>query len=188
MLKYAKEFKKYILITGFKNVKIRDKEKFLKAVQKAKTSKVEAQFFDAKTIATWQHLYFAALNALKAFKNKRNISRNLAMETMLYASAQRQIKKAMNILGVKSSSSEIAVLIIGEKPEEVNSALANIQKIINVKNDDKTLEFSEEKMALAKKNFEISDEEIKAVMRKGDLKKALVDLVIERVALLATKR
>jgi len=50
------------------------------------------------------------------------------------------------------------------------------------------LEFSEEKTALAKKNFEISDEEIKAVMRKGDLKKALVDLVIERVALLATKR
>jgi len=80
------------------------------------------------------------------------------------------------------------VLIIGEKPEEVNSALANIQRIVNVKNDDETLEFSEEKMALAKKNFEISDEEIKAVMRKGDLKKALVDLVIERVALLATKR
>lgn len=188
MLKYIKEFKKYILITGFKNVNVRDKEKFLKAVQRAKVSNVETQFFDAKLIATWQHLYFAALNALTAFQNKANISKSLAMEAMLYASAQRQIRKAMDVLGIKLHPSEIAVLIIGGKKEAVNSTLETTQVVGNAETSEETLELSEEKMALIQKTFRISDEEIKAVMKRNNLKKALVNLVIEQMALLAAKR
>ena len=114
MLKYIEEFGKYAAITGFRNVKIRDTEEFLKKIRKRKGSNVEIQFFDAKFVVTWQHLYFAVLNALTAFKNKGNISKSIAMETMLSASTQRQIRKAMELLGIKSETSEIAVLIIGE--------------------------------------------------------------------------
>jgi len=48
---------------------------------------VEVQLFDASLVTTWEHLYFAALDSLTAFRNRENISRSLAMETMLYASA-----------------------------------------------------------------------------------------------------
>ncbi|MDH5793660.1 MAG: KEOPS complex subunit Cgi121, partial [Candidatus Bathyarchaeota archaeon] len=89
MLKYIEEFGKYAAITGFRNVQIKDTEEFLKKICKKKGSNVETQFFDAKYVATWQHLYFAVLNALTAFKNKGNISKSVTMETLLYASAQR---------------------------------------------------------------------------------------------------
>jgi len=187
LLKHIEEFGKCIAIVGFRDAKIKDVEEFFRIIRKEKQPKVEIQFFNAKFVATWQHLYFAVLNALTAFKNKENISKSLAMETMLYASAQRQIRKAMEILGIKPHTSEIAALIIGEEPETVKSALPAISKHINAQQDDTVLEISEEKAILVQKTFEISDVELKTVMKKDGLKKALTDLVIERMALLATQ-
>ena len=93
----------------------------MKANRKENTENVELQFFDANLIATQQHLYFAALNALQAFQNKTNISKSLAMETMLYASAQRQIQKAIQRCGIKPQTTTMAVIIIGEKPSKLTS-------------------------------------------------------------------
>lgn len=187
MLKQIEEFGKHVMIAGFRNVRIKDIEEIFKAMRKEKPSSVEIQFFDAKFVATWQHLYFAALNALTAFKNRENISESLAMESLLYASAQRQIRKAMKLLGIKPSLSEIAVLIIGEKLESVRSSLSLVSKQVKAKRDDTVLELSEEKVADIQEIFVISDVELKTVMKKGGLEKALTDLVIERMALLATQ-
>ena len=188
MLKHIEEFGKCAAITGFRNVKIKDTKEFLKKIHKEKPSNVETQFFDAKFVASWQHLYFAVLNALTAFKNKGNISKSLAMETLLYASAQRQIRKAMELLGIKSETSEIAVLIIGQNSETVKSALSMILASVNVQHDDTVLKLSEEKKRIIQKAFGISDLELKTVMKKDGLEEALTNLVIERMALLATRR
>lgn len=187
MLIHIQEFGKQVEITGFRNVRIKDIEEFLSMIRKEKPSNVEIQLFDGKFVATWQHLYFAALNALTAFVNKENISKSLAMETMLYASAQRQISKAMNLLGIKPDSSEIAVLIIGEEPETVRSSLAMFSKHINSEPDDKVLELSSQKATNIRKIFEISSLELKTVTKKDNSERALTDLVIERMALLATR-
>ncbi len=188
MLKYIKEFGRHVAITGFKNAKIEDKEEFFKIIRKEKPSNVEIQFFNAELVATWQHLHFAVLDALTAFKNKMNISKSLAMEIMIYASAQRQIRKAMELLGIKSTTLKIAVLIIGEEPETVKSALPVVSKHVNAQRDDTVLELSKEKATLIQKTFGISDLELKTMMKENDLEKALIDLVIERMALLATQR
>ena len=188
MLKYIEEFEKHIAITGFRNAKIEDSERFLKKMRLKKGSNVETQFFDAKYVATWQHLYFAVLNALTACKNKRNISKSLAIETMLYASTQRQIRKAMELLGIKAETSEIAVLIIGEDSEAIKSALSMISASAMAQCDDTVLELSEEKERIIQKTFGISDLELKTVMKKDDVKEALTNLVIERMALTATQR
>lgn len=188
MLKHAEEFGKHILIAGFGNVKIRDIEEFLKKVQKKKISNVEVQFFDGRLVASWQHLYFAALNALTAFINEENISKSVAVETMLYASAQRQIRKAVKFLGITSKASEIAVLIIGESLSEVKSTLQTISTFTNMCRDDAVLELSEKKKVTIQKAFGISDLELKTVMDGDCLETALTNLVIERMALLATQR
>jgi tRNA threonylcarbamoyladenosine modification (KEOPS) complex Cgi121 subunit len=188
MLVYIEEFGKYAIITGFRNVRIRNKEEFLREIRKEKQSNVEIQFFDAKSVATWQHLYFALLNALTAFKNSENISKSLAMETMIYASAQRQIRKATEFIGIGNDTSEIALLIVGDDPENLKSALTMISHDINMKNDDAVLGLSKEKKIIIKGKFGISDLELKTITKKGDLKEALTNLVIERMALLATQR
>ncbi|MEM3553672.1 MAG: KEOPS complex subunit Cgi121 [Candidatus Bathyarchaeia archaeon] len=188
MLRYLEEFGRHVAIAGFKNVKIANVEDFLETVRKSLTKNVEAQFFDAGFVATWQHLYFAALNALSAFKNGVNISKSLAVEVLLYASAQRQIRKAMSLLGVKPNCEAIAVLVVGERAGDVKAALQAISKIVGGRRDDAVLELSREKVEAIRKAFEISDAELEAIMRENDLEQALVNLVIERVALLATER
>jgi tRNA threonylcarbamoyladenosine modification (KEOPS) complex Cgi121 subunit len=188
VLKAIREFRKSLIITGFGNARIKNVADFLKAVSADKGAGVEVQFFDARLVATWEHLYFATLDALTAFKNEENISKTLAMETMLYASVQHQITKATELAGIKPTSTEIALLVIGNTGGEAKSALAAIQARIRGQADDGILEMSEEKAKAIKKAFGISDLELEAVRKGGEEEeKALVNLVIERMALLAAQ-
>jgi KEOPS complex subunit Cgi121 len=174
-------------LTGFRNVNINDAEEFVKAAREATSQTAWIQFFDAELVATWQHLYFAVLNALLAFRNKRNISKSVAMETMLYASAQRQIRKALKLMGVKRDSANVAVVIIGENPDSVNAGLSAVSKRVDAEPDETVLELTREKTQRIRKAFGIGANELEAVMEKKNATQALVNLVIERTALLSTQ-
>ena len=186
MLKYFEEFGEYAEITGFSNVEIEDAEGFLKATRREQQG-TAVQFFNAEFVATWQHLYFAVLNALTAFRNKSNISKNIAVEVMLYASAQRQIRKAIALVGVKRGSADVAVVIIGDNAHAVKTALAAVSKRIGAEPDETVLVLSTDKVQSIRKAFDISEREVETVMKAGDAEQALVNLVIERGALLSTQ-
>lgn len=186
MLKFIQAFGKYVAIASFRDVKIENVEAFLEKAKKA-AENCEIQFFDAGLVASWQHLYFAALNAIKAFKNGENISKSLAMEMLLYASAQRQIRKAMDLLGIKRNTNEIAVLVVGENQNKVKATLDKVSRVTGGKRDDTVLELTPNKIANIRRVFEISDAEIEAVANGKILEEALIELVIERMALLATE-
>ncbi|MEM4473885.1 MAG: KEOPS complex subunit Cgi121, partial [Candidatus Bathyarchaeia archaeon] len=112
-MKFINEFGKYVAFAGFREVRISDVDFFIKEVRSKLDSRVVYQFFNANFVATWKHLFFAVLNALKAFESGSNISRSLAIEILLYASAQRQIQKAMDLIGITPKTTEIAVLVMG---------------------------------------------------------------------------
>jgi len=59
------------------------------------------------------HLDAAMKYALMAFMRKRNISDSIWKEIMLYLSTQRQVGKAIEIMGIKNYTGKIVVL--GEK-------------------------------------------------------------------------
>jgi KEOPS complex subunit Cgi121 len=189
VLKKIEEFEAYVEITGFRDMKIGDPQEFLRSAIKGKPADVETQFFDAKNVASWQHLYFAALNALTAFGNKTNISRTLGMEVLLYAAGERQIIKATEKMGIKSATREIAVLFIGNNRVTVKSAVSEILRNVAGQQDDMVLELSGPKNELIKKAFKVDAAEVDTMMRKSDdLETALVDLVIERMALVSCER
>jgi KEOPS complex subunit Cgi121 len=188
LLIHIEEFGQHVAIVGFRNVRIDDVEEFLETVHRKKPSTAEVQFFDAGIVATWQHLYFAVLNALTAFKNKRSISKSLAMETMLYASGQHQIRKATDTLGIRPGTSNVALLVVEEEPETVESTVQMISRQLDWPRDDTVLELSKEKAARIQKAFGVSDLELRTVIKKGRSQEALTDIVIERMALLATQR
>lgn len=187
MLKHIEEFKKHIAIAGLRTPKIEDVDEFLETLNKAKLPHSEIQFFDASLVATWEHLYFATLNALTAFKTKANISKSLAMETMLYASAQHQISRAMQIIGIKPSTKTMVLLIIGENADAAESVLQTVLEYTGAQTDDDVLELSEDKMEVIRKAFGITELELATIQKGRCVEKALTDLVIERMALLATQ-
>lgn len=187
MIKQVEGFKKYIAIAGFRNVQISDIDHFLNSVRE-NLGAVTVQFFDAKFVAGWQHIYFATLNALKAFKNKTNISKNLSVECLLYASARRQIKVALNLIGIKQISSQIAVLVISDEKKVAEKSLSEVSMLISGKHDNSVLNLSSEKMTHIRKLFGISDTELGAKSDEDGEKRALADIVIEHVALLVTQR
>ena len=186
MLQYIKEYGKYAEITGYQNIAFDKAEAFLKANRKQTKQTVDIQFFDAELIATQEHLYFAVLNALQAFENKTNLSKSPAMETMLYASAQRQIQRAIERCGIKPQTKNMALIIIGDDPKQIQTALQAVTKSVGNEPDESVLEMTKTKEAKIKKAFEITDDELK-ILENGNQKKAIANLVIERVALLATQ-
>ena len=187
MLKYIEETEKYVEITSFSNVKIENAEEFVKAARKEMPQSVWVQFFDAELVATWQHLYFAVLNALLAFENGRNISKSVAMEVLLYASAQRQIRKALQLIGVKCGSANVAIVIVGQNANSVKAVLSAVSKHIGAEPDETVLEVSKEKLQRIREAFGITEKELETVMEKRDVNQAVVNLVIERMALLSTQ-
>ncbi len=187
MLQYIKEFEQYVEITGYKSIAFDKAEAFLKNNRKQTRQNVDIQFFDAQLIATQEHLYFAVLNALQAFKNKTNLSKSPAMETMLYASAQRQIQKAIERCGIKPKTKNMALIIIGDDPKQIENALEEVTKSVGSNPDNSVLGMTKNKETKIKKSFEITDQEIKTVIKDDNQQKAIANLVIERVALLATQ-
>ena len=187
-LKRIEEFGSLIEITGFRGARISDFREFLRSIINGKSTGVDVQFFDSRTVATWEHLYFAALNALTSFSNKTNISKTLPMETLLYAAAERQIIKATKKMGIKRTTSDVAVLIFGKDKKNIESTISLISKMLKAHPEDEVLGLSESKCKLIRKLFSITGKELGSVTKEVDTNRALVELVIERIALVSSRR
>jgi len=179
---------KCVIIAGFKNVNVPSVDEILESIQKETKSQGCVQIFDAKLIAGPEHLYFATLNALNAFKRGFNISRNLAVEVLLFSSAQHQINKAVNMMGIKQDTTEVGVSIITDDDLSASALLEKISRILNGEQDDTVLNITKEKMKLIKKEFKISSLEMESASRGSSKEDTLRNLIIERMALLPARR
>jgi tRNA threonylcarbamoyladenosine modification (KEOPS) complex Cgi121 subunit len=187
MIKPIEEYERFVEISGFRGVNVKDAKEFSNAVQAKLPRGCGIQLFDADFVATWQHLYFATVNALMNFRGKRSISKSLAVETALYASGQGQIQKAIEQIGVKPETRNVAVVVICEKAESAVAGLEAVATLLGSKPDESVLDLTPKKTEQIKKAFDISDAELDAVSTRGRGEVALVDLVVERVALLSTR-
>ncbi len=180
------EYGRIVEITGYRSISFERVDAFLKANRKQAVSNVDIQFFDAEYVATSEHLFFAVLNALQAFRSQTNISKSVAVETMLYAAAKRQIKKAIDQIGVKPQSATVAAVIVGASVEQIEKTLKELAAAFGVVQDDSVLELTPQKSRKIREVFEISEKELETAT-KTTAEAALVDLVVEHVALLSTQ-
>jgi KEOPS complex subunit Cgi121 len=185
---WLEEFDTYLTVAGFRNVRIRDTDKFFQTL-KDEAEDTHVQLLDASLIAGYEHLRFAVLNALNAFAGHVSISSNIAIEIILYASAQRQIKEALKLMGVQPSTRKVAVVILARTKEQSSKRLRALSRLIGGQRDDQVIDFTKNKLEMIKKFFGISNVELEAkAERRGLEKQALIDLVIEHMALLVTQR
>lgn len=183
-----KEFNKFLTVLGFKGVKIPSVDSLIKLIRD-EVKDATIQLFDADFIAGKKHLLYAALNALNAFEQGRSISESLEVEMLLYASGQRQISKAIEMIGLKQGTSRIAVAFITTRAEDSDRFEESISKTIPGERDDGVLNFREGKAERLIKTFRITDEELEAVSGSNkDLWESLIAIIIEKIALLAVNQ
>ena len=187
MKKYLRETNEIVHITGFKNRKINNVKYFVKKIKEKLPSDVWVQFFDASFIASWQHIFFAVINAKLSFKNQKNISKSIDIETLLFASTQNQINKAIEKIGIKPDTQNVAVVIVAKGEEQIHEVLLTITKHIGSKSDKSIIGFSSKKQEKILETFDISNNEIESVLKAGNIGEAIINIIIERMAILSTK-
>ncbi len=182
------EFNKYLSIMGFKDVRIPSVDGLLNQIRK-RIRDIPLQVFDANCIAGTRHLLFATLNALNSFEQNQNISESLEVEILLYASGQRQISKAIDTVGLKQDTSEVAVVFVTADREGVRGIEEGISQIVPGKRDDGVVDLREGKTGSLVEAFGITDAELAAVSElRENLWEALEAIIVERTALLVTRR
>ncbi len=145
------------------------------------------QIMNGERIIGYDHVLFAVLNALSAKRNQRNICDDLSLEILVYASAQRQITHAVEILGVKEDTQQLVLVAISEDKRELDRLRERISQIKGLKSDDSFLESQNpERIDRLKETFKITNSEFESVRLKGRKNNEILErLVIEKMALLA---
>lgn len=184
IVKYIEEFGRYVGITGFRGVKLTPEK--LDAIFKIPTGNDALQFFNARYIAGWEHLFFATVLALYAFKNRTNISKKVGIEILIYASAEKQINKAIKKLGISASVEDLAVVMLSEDIENINRYLEVLCQILGKKEDDENaLRVDDKKVQDIIRCYQITDLELEAHSGKNPYER-LLECVVDRMAVLST--
>jgi KEOPS complex subunit Cgi121 len=180
------EYNKHIAIICIRVPVIGNVDKFISDI-KAVVEDNPFQVFNADRIAGWKHLFFATVNALNAFKHDRNKTKTLQMEILLYASGERQIHKAIELLGIREKAGKIALIMLSEDREKLEKATDVLVKSVRGELSNESLEIlTEKKFQEIRAAYNISDAELKALKAiNSDEREALTKLVIERGALLS---
>jgi tRNA threonylcarbamoyladenosine modification (KEOPS) complex Cgi121 subunit len=182
------DYGKFLTVSAFRAPQEIDPTGLLKELR-ARLPSAELQFFDCNHVAGIEHLEMAAVNALHAFRNNINVSRSLSMETLLCASAQRQIDVAIQMLGVTSSSQCVGFVAFSETKDSAELLEDKIAGVIGAELDMSLLEeWSDEKADGIRGMYGIKNAELEALRLPGlEMKEVISKAVVERVALLSTR-
>ena len=122
------------------------------------------QLLNADSIVSKNHIIHGVNQALLAFDRGENLANDLSVEIALRCSAQRQISKAFNILGLKEGEMNLCVILINSKDH-----FEELSKIFTP--DDSVFDLYESNLI---KIYKISDDEI--------INMSLEDIIIDRIA------
>lgn len=122
------------------------------------------QLLNADSIVSKNHIIHGVNQALLAFDRGENLANDLSVEIALRCSAQRQISKAFNILGLKEGEMNLCVILINSKDH-----FEELSKIFTP--DDSVFDLDESNLI---KIYKISDYEI--------INMSLEDIIIDRIA------
>ncbi len=161
-------------------------------IELSKETGVTIQLFDSSLIATWEHLFFGALNALKAFSYGKNISNKLSVECLLYTSGQRQISIAVKNFGVKPATRKIGIILIGDDQDPLQEVYKKVLLITKGVENDTVLSINnKDKFGKIRNFFQITEIELNTICDSDELSscvEALTRYCIERSSLLVLQK
>jgi KEOPS complex subunit Cgi121 len=163
--------------------KIQNVESFLEKIQDfAQNYSIIIQVLNADMIYGKNHLQSSVEHAIRAMERKTNTTNSLGMEILLYASGERQLKLAINKMGVKQGKNNIAFIFLCNNKKIKNRMIDNlIDEMLESFSLCKNNTILDGDKSVLKK-FCIDENEIKTVNedKYGDLileKIAMVDII-----------
>jgi KEOPS complex subunit Cgi121 len=186
MIKSLDEYDQMLLIAGLFSKKNIQYDELMQTLEQ-KSSDLIIQLLDGNRVLGRDHILFAVLNALKGKKNNKMISENLPMEILVYASAQRQINKSIEISGVRKNTSRIVLVALSKSEKNLHNLLNSISKMQELSTDNSLFSLWNRDMAeTAKTIYKISNSEFESIKRINySEKKIFEELIIEKMALLS---
>ncbi len=174
----------HVVVGGFRDVSVGDVEGLLSKVGGA-VGASPFQLFDADRIAGWEHIYFAAVNAVRAHEGGAAISRGVAMEVLLYAACVDQISQALDVVGVTPSTERMGLLVMSMSHGGAVEAFKRASDVLGMV-DDSVLAVDGRKLEAIAGVYGVSDVELDTVCRPRE--EALTWVIVERGALLSLRR
>ncbi len=171
-------------ISENKNSRGLDTDKLLELAKSFSKSVLAFQFFNSMMIVDEMHLLSGAQNAVNALKGDYMISRTLDVELVVYVSAQRQIGRALDIMGVNDELSSVGVVCIDEDEKKVRDCLMGVVEKIG-EQISPMFSPTSEKIKSLMQNFGITELEMKQFKDSDDLatrNQALSKCVVSRVS------
>jgi len=178
---------KFVGIAELRNSNSLNQEELIQLAKSMSNDSLTVQLLNGQLIASEMHLLSAAQNAINAQHGDYMISRSLDVEIIVFASAQRQIGRALESLGVYDKLDELALVVIGDDTSSVEQTINEMADIIGTEilpSFAATLD----RIERIKQHFQISDKEINTLSESETLQSTLDALsrcVVSRVSLVA---
>jgi KEOPS complex subunit Cgi121 len=156
-----------ILVLGFRTL-VEDVSGLISKVNSLQGEGKVVQLLNADGVAGQEHIIHATNQALESFKRNDNIANDLGLEICVRASAQRQISKALELLGLNMGVNKICAVLINFNDKTVKELELLLER------DDSVLEPDE---LILKDLYQISDVEIESC-------RGIIRVMIERTSVL----
>ncbi|MDH4212984.1 MAG: KEOPS complex subunit Cgi121 [Candidatus Thorarchaeota archaeon] len=178
----------HICISEFRNSTHLDRDKLLNLASSMSELVLAVQFFNGAMIVDELHLLSAAQNALNAWRGDYMRSRSLDVEIVIYASAQHQIGRALELMGVSDKTVTVAVVALGDDEQKVQTSVLDLEQAIG-NEISPAFEMTVEKLKTLMAAFHISESEILLFLDKDDIPSrqlALSKCLVSRISQVAT--
>ncbi|MFO7836403.1 MAG: KEOPS complex subunit Cgi121 [Candidatus Thorarchaeota archaeon] len=183
----SRDWEYFIGIAELQNEQKLTKEGFVDLASQMAEGLLVVQFMRTDFIAGIEHLLSASENAINAWQGGYMISRNLDIEVVLYASAQRQIDKALEDIGTIDGLESVALVVIGKLKEQVEKSIARAQQRVG-RRISPPFQVSEDRIQHICEHFSIADTELNAITSSTNLEHrydAVKKSVMSRVSMVA---
>ncbi len=177
----------FVGLAEIKNSKHMSREQLVSFAAEQSRGLMALQFMDAASIAGVIHLLSAAQNALNAWKGGYSVARGLDVEVLVYASAQRQIGKAFERMGVRDGLDHVAVVVINDTADSARQSIGKIVKRIGPERDP-PFPLDQARTERVMVLFDIDKDELSAIAdteKPEDIQSALSRCVAGRVSIVA---
>lgn len=164
------------------------------------------QFLNTKYILNSEHIYSACYFMYNAFLSHNNISKSKEIEILLYLSVNRQIKIAIRDFGLSDDTKKAinVILYLSSFQNNLDIIYTDLQDKIKFQElSFKLDDYSIERYNLIKNYFDISDNQIKVLLKSANLNinnnninevpldylySALTDIIREKMVLLSVEK